>query len=181
MKAVIYPAPWTKKELSSRAADLEEILEGTWREAASRYAAILNIRRQGNSKVPKGVQPFLNDVLNERFSEAGWDGKEGRFRKGNTWVRITFRHQMSLGSDFIDALRLSKQDGVKECILIACTSKFLEVITPSDASSVISFEKIAREVQRLNGSLSINLFYGSLSAKSKLSKEVHEVINGRVK
>jgi len=181
MKAVIYPAPWTKKELSSRADELEEILDGTWREAASRYTAILNIRNEANTKVPKGVQRYLNDVLDERFSEAGWNGKEGRFRKGNTWVRITFRHQMSLGSDFIDALRLSKQDGVRECILIACTSKFLEVVTPSDAKSVISFEKIAREVQRLNGSLDINLFYGSLSAKSKLSKDVHQAITGRLK
>jgi hypothetical protein len=180
MKAAIYPAPWTKKDLSSRAYELEEILDGSWREAASRYTAILNVRRNSNLKVPKGVQPFLNDVLDERFSEAGWDGKEGRFRKGNTWVRITFRHQMSLGSDFIDALRLSKQDGVRECILLACTSKFLEIVTPSDANSVISFEKMAREVQRLNGSLDINLFYGSLTASSKLPKDVHQVINGRL-
>lgn len=180
MKATIYPAPWTKKVASPRADELEDILDGAWREAASRYSAILAIRQNSKSKIPKGVQRYLNDVLDERFSEAGWDGKEGRFRKGNTWVRITFRHQMSLGSDFIDALRLSKQDGVKECILLACTSKFLEIVTPSDAGSIVSFEKIAREVQRLSGSLDINLFYGSLSSKSKLSKEVHEVINARL-
>lgn len=180
MKPTIYPAPWTKKTLSSKAEELEAILDGIWKEAASRYVTVLDIRKGTNEKMPKGVQRYLNDVLEERFAEAGWDGKDGRFRKGQTWVRITFRHQMSLGSDFIDALRLSKQDGVKECILLACPNKFLEIITPSDAGSIVSYEKIAREVQRLSGSLDINLFYGSLNPKSKLSKDVHEVINSRL-
>lgn len=180
MKATIYPAPWTKKELGKKADELEEILDGVWREAASRYVIVCEIRRNAGSNPPKGVQKYLNDVLAERFVEAGWEGQDGRFRKGNTWVRITFRHQMSLGSDFIDALRLSKQDGVKECILLGCTGQFLEVITPSDSGSIVSFEKIAREVQRLSGSLDINLFYGALTAKSKLPKDVHEIINSRV-
>lgn len=180
MKPTVYPAPWTNKALSAKADELEPVLDGVWKEAASRYVTVMDIRKGSTGKMPKGVQRYLNDVLDERFSEAGWEGKDGRFRKGQTWVRITFRHQMSLGSDFIDALRLSKQDGVEECILLACPSKFLEIITPADAGSIISFEKIGREVQRLNGSLDINLFYGSLSPKSKLPKEVHEVINSRI-
>jgi hypothetical protein len=114
--------------------------------------------------------------LDAQFEAAGWDTNDGRYRKGEAWVRITFRHQMSLGSDFIDAIRLAKKDGVSHLVIAAASREFLEVISPNDAGALISFEKLVAQTAELNGAIDIPLFLGRLTPISELPPEVEDAL-----
>ena len=103
--------------------------------------------------LPKGVQPYLNRLLEARFAAAAWEGRDGRFRKEDTWVRVTFRHQMSLGADFLDAMRLAKKEGVGEVAICAATTTFLTLISPNDAKTLVSYEKLISLAAELHGVL----------------------------
>ena len=176
MRVDVLPAPWNKGKLSKTALEGFELFRGAWREAATRYTSIYSVRSKSGRNLPKGVQKYLNQVLEERFTEAGWDAIEGRFRKGDTWIRVTFRHQMSLGSDLIDAIRICKKEGVKEAIILAGSDSFLRLVTPKDAAALVNYEKLANDVTRLNGVLDIPLYYGQLSQESKLHPDANKLI-----
>src|SRR5437660_11907974 len=113
MKVHLEGAPWTSEQPSEVLREAIDILgRDVWREAAIEFYAERRAKEQRRLRTPKGIQPFLNGVIDRRFEENGWSGTSGRFRKKSTWVRVTFRHQMSIGSDFMDALRLHVKEGV---------------------------------------------------------------------
>lgn len=178
MRAELQWTPWYQGDASGETLDAIELLDGTWSEAASRYATIKLVRAADGRNEPKGIQAFLNQVIDEKFSEAGWDGAEGRFRLSNTWVRITFRHQMGLGSDFLDATRLAALEGVEQCVLLGAPLDFLRVISPRDAGALSSFEKIVFQAAQLNGAISPPLLIGALQPVSRLSRHVQDVVFG---
>jgi hypothetical protein len=178
MKTELQWAPWYQGRITTETKDALDLLEGTWREAAIRYATIKSIRAADGRNEPKGIQTFLNQVIDERFKAARWDGAEGRFRRSNTWVRVTFRHQMGLGSDFLDATRLAALEGVKQCVLLGAPLQFLKIISPRDANALSSYEKIVFQAAQLNGAVSPPLIVGSLQPFSKLPKNVQEVVFG---
>lgn len=179
MKAELQWTPWYRGRANTESLNAIELLDGTWREAAIRYATVKAIRSADGRNEPKGIQAFLNQVIHERFEEAGWDGEEGRFRFANTWVRVTFRHQMGLGSDFLDATRLAALEGVEQCVLLGAPLAFLRIISPRDAGALSSFEKIAFQAAQLNGAISPPLLVGALEPVSKLPHEVREVVFGK--
>src|SRR5438309_8721882 len=120
MKVTLEPAPWTDQEPSRELLDAVDLLgEGTWRDAAVHFHRVVKEKKKLGVRVPKGIQPYLNDIIDTKFLKAGWAGRDGNFRKGQTWIRVTFRHQMSLGSDFLEALRLVKKEGVKQAAIFA--------------------------------------------------------------
>jgi hypothetical protein len=178
VRLTVRNAPWYRTGPASSWADLEQILVGSWSEAAIEFYAERVAKSTAGKKAPKGVQPFLNSVLERRFSEAGWDGDAGgRFWTEDRWVRITFRHQMSLGSDFTDALKVSRKSGFNEVMIAAATGPFLTLISPNDAKALTSYEKVWDEAVDLEGCLDIPLLLGSLQAVSPLPSEVAAIVH----
>lgn len=179
MKANLQRAPWYEGEPTVETIAALELLSGTWREAAMRFTSIREIRMAARRPEPMGIQTFLNQVLDEKFKEAGWDGSESRYRLRDTWFRVTFRHQMGLGSDLLDATRLSALEGVKQCVILGAPLNFLKVISPKDAGSLSSFEKIAFQVARLDGAVAPPLLVGSLIPESKIPANVYDQVFGK--
>lgn len=177
MKLTIKPAPWYEDGPTHDWTDVAQILLGSWAEAATEFYAERGARVAAGKKAPKGVQPFLNTVLVRRFVEAGWDGFDGRFWTDDRWVRITFRHQMSLGSDFTDALKVSRRSGFEEVLIVAATREFLRIISPNDAAALTSHEKVWAEALDLDGCLDIPLLVGSVEASSSLPVEVAQLVH----
>ena len=96
--------------------------------------------------------------------------------KDSTWVRVTFRHQMSLGSDIVDALKVCKKEGITLAIILAASRESLNIISPNDASALISFEKLQREIISLNGAMDIPLLIGELTPKSAASQVIDDAL-----
>lgn len=148
------------------------ILDGVWREAAIEFYAVRAARLAKGRQAPKGVQSFINAALDVRFEEAGWEGTGGRYRFEDAWLRVTFRHSMSLGADFLDALRLTRKEGVAQVAIVAASADFLQLITPNDAAALVSFERLMSQAVELDGVFDFDLFVGRLTPVSTLPVEV---------
>lgn len=180
MKATLDRAPWHRESPGHLLREAIGIIgDGTWREAATEFYAERATRLRHGKQAPKGIQSFLNAVLRRRFEGSDWDTHRGRFLKGDTWVRVTFRHQMSLGSDFLDALKVVKREGMQQVAILAASRGFLSLVTPNDADVLVSYEKLAIQTADLSGCLDIPLFIGKLDPKSTLPDEVARAISGR--
>lgn len=178
MKVTIQKPTWYKEDLTSESVEAINLLNGVWREACSHFAAATSTKLANGKKAPMGIQQFINELIDERFLESGWEGKDAKFRKGETWVLISFRHQMSLGSDLYNALWLWKRNGVKQALLLAATIDFLRVITPLDANSLTSFERYAGAMSQMTGAFEPPIIIGALEPNSKLEPKVAELVLG---
>ena len=89
-------------------------------------------------------------------------------------MRITFRHQMSLGSDILDAIKVCKKEGMQQAVILAANKNTLNLISPNDAAVIISFEKLESEIMSLNGALDIPLLYGELTPISCASSDIND-------
>ena len=126
MKVRLESAPWVSAPPNMELEEACAILsDGVWREAAVAFYAERSARLKRGLSAPKGIQAELNRTIEARFRAASWDAMEGRFLKNSTWVRVTFRHQMSLGSDILDAARLHVKDGLSQVAILAAESSFL--------------------------------------------------------
>jgi hypothetical protein len=180
MKVALERAPWHGHHPGPLISEAVEIIgDGTWREAATEFYAERATRLRHGKQAPKGIQPFLNAVLRRRFESREWDTHRGRFLKDDTWVRVTFRHQMSLGSDFLDALKVTKREGAEHVAILAASRAFLGLISPNDADVLVSYEKLSLQTADLAGCMDIPLFIGRLEPKSTLPDEVAKAISGR--
>lgn len=178
MKVRLVRPRWYTSELTVETNEGLSLLDGVWREATNLFMIHRELRKGMGKPEPLGIQAFLNDVIAQKFLDAGWAGDQGRFIKGRTWFRITFRHQMSLGSDFYDAIRLPKAEDIEQCVILAADDNFLKVITPRDWRSLCSFSKLSAQMSQMEGSFSPPLFIGELKPLSELSPKVHGVIYG---
>lgn len=178
MKVDLQRVPWYDGELTEEALGGIQLLAGAWREATERFTTMQAVRKAASRPAAMGIQASLNEVIDERFHEAGWEGDQARFRMANTWFRITFRHQMGLGSDFLDAVRLSSLEGIEQCVILGAPLEFLRVISPKDAGSLCSFEKIALQASRLEGAVAPPLLIGALKPVSQLPKSVSMLVYG---
>ena len=173
MKVRLFSAPWIHNELTDETKEAVEIIGGNiWRDASINFAAERDFKQREGKNAPKGMQRFLNEILNERFNNKGWFADSGYYFKETTWVRITFRHQMSLGSDILDALKVCKKEGMEQAIILAANKATLQLISPNDANALISFEKLQGEIWSLNGALDIPLIIGELSPLTSASEEI---------
>lgn len=178
MKVTIQKPVWHNDTLTQESVEAINLLNGVWRDACSNFAATTNMRLANGKKAPMGIQQFINDEIDDRFLDAGWEGGDAKFRKSDTWVLISFRHQMSLGSDLYNALWLCKQGGIKQALLLAGTLDFLRVVTPLDATSLTSFERYAAAISQMNGAFNPPIIIGALEANSKLDSGVAELVHG---
>jgi len=166
-------APWYEGPPTPELLEACAILgDDVWRDAAVGFYAERAARLRRGKTAPKGIQAELNRVIAKRFQEAGWVGEEGRFLSHRTWVRVTFRHQMSLGSDILDAARLAAREGCEQVAIIAAEADFLKVITPNDAAALVSFEKLRIAVAELQGVLTTPLYLGALSPSSTVPADI---------
>ena len=172
MKIEYAGTAWHQAEDSSEARAASEILDGVWRESTTQYVGIREARLQQGLREPKGFQQILNKNIEARFESAGWDGNGGRYRFRDFWLRITFRHQMSIGSDFLDALRMDRKEGVKLSAICACPLDVLRIISPNDATVMTSFEKLKLQAAVLNGVIDVPLMLGALVPNSEISSAV---------
>jgi hypothetical protein len=179
MKVSIQKATWYQEQLSPESVEAIELLSGVWREACSHFAVATATKLAKGMKGPMGIQQFLNDVIDERFLSSGWEGKNAKFRKNDTWVSISFRHQMSLGSDLYNALWLWKRGNVKQILLLAGTLDFLRIVTPLDATSLASFERFAAAMSQMTGAFEPPMIVGALEPDSRLDKKVAELVFGK--
>lgn len=169
---------WYSANLTDESIEASNLLVGTWRESANLFSINKELREKLGKPAPLGIQPYLNQVIQERFTSNDWFGEDGRFIKNGTWVRITFRHQMSLGSDFLDALRLPRIEKVHQCVIMGASDEFLEVITPRDWRSLCSFPKLVSQMQQLKYAFDPPLLIGELKPISKLDAKLHKTIYG---
>lgn len=173
MKTRLLASPWAAPQLTRETAEAIELLQDdVWKEASVLFAAERETKLKAGQSAPKGMQRYLNDVITKRFTSNGWTGGAGYFFKEKTWVRITFRHQMSLGADILDAIKVCKKEGMQQAVILAANRKTLDLITPNDAAAIVSFEKLEREIMNLNGALDIPLLFGELSPISSASRDI---------
>ena len=174
MNTRLLASPWVRTQKTAETAEAIEILKDeVWKEASVLFAAERDAKMSLGRSAPKGMQRYLNDVIVKRFTSNGWIGEAGYFFKGKTWVRVTFRHQMSLGSDILDAIKVCKKEGMEQAVILAANKKTLDLISPNDANAIVSFEKLEREIINLNGALDIPLLYGELTPISSASNDIN--------
>lgn len=177
MKARLETAPWFKGEMTQEAAEAVAIIaNNVWKEASILFSAERSARLNQNMSAPKGMQKYLNSVLVNKFSEKDWICDAGYFVKNRTWVRITFRHQMSLGSDILDAVKVCKKNNMEAAIILAANLDTLKIISPNDAAALVSFEKLEREMYDLDGAIDIPLIIGELTPHTSASSDVNEIL-----
>lgn len=174
MKTRLLAPPWGKPELTEETIEAIKIIrDNVWKDASVLFFAERDVKLNAGKSAPKGMQRYLNDVLMNRFLSNDWYGKAGYFFKNKTWVRITFRHQMSLGSDILDALKVCKIEKMEQALILAANRSTLDLISPNDAAAIVSFEKLEKEILSLNGALDIPLLIGELTPYTSASKEIN--------
>ena len=163
MKVALSPAPWGVAEPTKELMEAIGIIgSGTSAAAKAQYN---QLKRKGDS-VPKGMQSTINKLLDAKFEAAGWAVKDGRYSKDGTYVRITFRHAMSMGTDILEAMKECTKNDAQLAVILACGLEALRKIAPSQANSMVSYEKLSLEVQDLDGVIDIPLMIGELIPKS---------------
>lgn len=176
MKVEFSRAPWFEGNPSPTLLSLNDSLLGVWSECADTFSAQVIAARNRGHAGPKGMQKQLNGAITLRLEADGWSGSDGRFIKDRSWVRITFRHQMSLGSDFLEALRVYSLENAVECAIIAAPHSLLRLISPRDANVLCSYEKVEVMSQQLVGVLDTPLFTGRLTARSDVPPTIMDVL-----
>lgn len=177
MKLKIIAAPWSTPKLTKEFQEAIEIIgDDLWKDASIKFYAAREAKVNNGKPAPKGMQKFINELLDEKFEAAGWDGDSGYYFKNKTWIRITFRHQMSLGSDFINALKVCKKEGVELAVIIAANRETLNIISPNDAGALVSFEKLLNEMMSLDGVVDIPLMVGELTPLTQASQGINKEI-----
>lgn len=173
MKTKLYAPPWGTPAITEEAKEAIDIIsKNVWRDASIRFFALRDSKSKSGKSAPKGMQRFLNEIMAQRFTEKGWEGDAGYFFKGKTWIRITFRHQMSLGSDIIDAIKVCKKEGFELAMILAANRQTLNIISPNDAAALVSFEKLQKEIVDLDGAIDIPLLIGELAPVTKASQDI---------
>jgi hypothetical protein len=178
MKVELKRPSWYSDDPTDEAIEALSLLKGIWSEAATRFATIRSVQESKGKITTFGIQKYLNEIIDERFPENNWEGKNSRYRKGDTWVRITFRHQMSVGAELFDVIKMTGKENIKQSLLLAASNDFLKVISPRDAGSLTSFEKLAQEMGYLAGTTEVPLILGCLTPISPLTGSVHELVYG---
>lgn len=155
---------------------MEVFSDNVWSDASLEFYEERNSKIRCGGRAPKGMQKTLNSVIDRKMRAAGWEGGSGCYIKGSTWVRVTFRHQMSIGTDFLDAIKVCKKEGIELAIIIAANLDTLRVITPNDAGAIVSFEKLRSQIIDLDGAIDIPLIIGELTPLTTAGAAIEDEI-----
>jgi hypothetical protein len=155
------------------------VFEGVWAEAAEDYASEFAGKKSVGASTPRGMQRHLNAAIQKRLFELDWEGADGRFHRGDEWLRVSFRHRMSLGSDLLDAARMHRVEGFSKITLVAAAASFLSTISPADAKALSSAEDFRAQAKLNEFCLEIPLRIGTLEPVSALPTDVTDILRGR--
>ena len=142
--------------------EIKALMDGAWGNASDLFSARNHVRIEQNRAPKVGKQSDLNDVLEGRFEENGWQGSDGRYFKDSTWIRFSFRHSMSLGSDFLEAFRVHKLESFQLICLMYADENLLENIWPSGGQALCSYDKASAYWSQLHSVLEMPLVLGRL-------------------
>ena len=180
MKARLVAPPWGAPVITKEAKEaVKAIGDNVWAESCVLFYAERDAKIRAGKRAPKGMQSTINEVIANKLIARGWEGDLGYFVKGHTWVRITFRHQMSIGSDIVDAIKVCKKEGMDLAIILAANRHTLGTISPNDAGALTSFEKLQGEIWSLDGAIDIPLVIGELSPASAPSQAISDELQKR--
>lgn len=167
--------PWGAPNLTDEAKELVSLLaDNTWAGASVDFYAERDAKIRAGKRPPKGMQKTLNSVIGEKLTNSGWEGDLGYYVKGDTWFRVTFRHQMGVGSDLLDAMKVCKKEGIRLAIIAAASRDALREVSPEDCGSMMSFEKLQSEVIGLEGVLDIPLLIAELTPLTRASQMIED-------
>jgi len=172
MRVCLLQAPWYTASPTDALLEACASLSVVWREAAIGYYSDRSAKITNLSRSPTGMQGQLNRTIQMKMLDSGWSGGNGRFFKDGTWLRITFRHQMSLGSDLLDAAKVCAKEDCQQVAIFAGEAEWLNLVSPNDSKVLVSFEKLRIAVADLHGVLNIPLYIGSLKAEPNLPPEI---------
>jgi hypothetical protein len=136
-----YRQPASLVEPNNEILEVMRCLQGAWETAAAAFQASNLSKTARGQKPSSGMQAYLTDAIDEGVQSEGWSGGDGRYSKNQTWIRVSFRHSMSLGSDFLDAQRQLKLEKYEQVALIYAHQALLKRISPKDGGSLCSFER----------------------------------------
>ena len=175
MRIVLFSPPWVTQE-PPELHGVQKILNGIWTDAAVDYAADWTAKQSFGKRGPVGVQKYLNKKLDSAFEGAGWECYSSTFTTHDLWFRVTFRHQMSAGSNIVDAMKALGRGRYRTAVIAAATRDFLEQISPADAPALTSFEKLRAELIDLDGILRAPIYLAALRPASVLPAKTLSVI-----
>lgn len=175
MKVRLVAPPWGTPKVTKELEEAVKILgDDVWSDSSLRFYAERDAKIRTGKRAPKGMQATLNEVIADKLFAKGWEGDLGYYFKERTWVRVTFRHQMSLGSDIIDAIKVCKKEGMELAVIMAANRETLNTISPNDAGALTSFEKLQSEIWSLDGAIDIPLLIGELSPLTAPSQVISD-------
>lgn len=134
--------------------EIEQIIQSIdFNDVQKRFDKENQQRKSTGKKPAKGKQSTINLIFREAFINKGWENEKNVFDdpkndlaidfwKRNVGVDIAFSHRSFIGGDL---LRFQAAAEVKNVInvgvYICATKSFAKLVSPSDASSMVSYER----------------------------------------
>lgn len=178
MKVEFESAPWGKYTPNALVLEAQKILaQPLWAQAADAWKRTRDGAQKAGKIPPQGIQSTLNELVDDAMEKNGWEVEGGRCWKDGTWVRVTFRHVMSLGSDLVDAMVAHSKRGATQTCLIAANGSFLRQISPNEVNSLCSYEKFRELLFDLKGAVNFPLVLGKLIPSNPLPADLQAAVD----
>ena len=142
---------------------LTNLFDNVLEYSVNSYIAYNSFAEKNEQRKLSGLQKTINERVDNLFVNDGWFVVDGRATKDRIQVRITFRHQMSIGTDFIEALKLIADNEVDYCVILVAEYDLVKFISPKDANSLLHYPKLSNFYNSYKSILPENLHIGSLS------------------
>ena len=134
--------------------EIEQVIQSvSFEDVLSRFKQENERRKESGRKEAQGRQSTINIMFREEFAKHDWEIEKNVFNdptndltidfwKRKVGVDVAFNHRSFIGGDL---LRLQAAAEVKNVInvgvYICSTKDFVKVISPKDASSMVSYER----------------------------------------
>jgi Restriction endonuclease BglII len=134
--------------------EIEQVIQSIFFEdVLLRYTQENERRRTSGCKEAQGKQSIINAIFRKEFAKFGWEIEKNVFSdpindltidfwKRKVGIDVAFNHRSFIGGDL---LRLQAAAEVKNVInvgvYICPTKEFARVVSPRDASSMVSYER----------------------------------------
>jgi Restriction endonuclease BglII len=134
--------------------EMEQVIQSvSFEDVLKRFTQENEQRRGSGRKEAQGKQSIINAMFREGFNKLGWEIEKNVFNdpindltidfwKRKVGIDVAFNHRSFISGDL---LRLQAAAEVKNVInvgvYICATKDFVKVVSPKDASSMVSFER----------------------------------------